>query len=351
MGFWLLLTAGCALPPAVEPAPTDAVDALAKGPTVPGIQSLPIRVGVEFLPPTRPREAPVAYVHGGLSWSQFGEAFSAPSVIATPDHPSRFSRESELPPEASGTVTMPWNFDKAERNNIEDPFERVSVHLMQELMGDDMRRFRREIGTTALEGRHMDLSYLELPNYMDEWENDYDEMFFGTRGRRFIRRPIRKAIKSFSLFQNIDMAIESIKGDLPMSGDYESEGVEEGRSSRLSLGRLTARLRSNFDDPLELAYKNSGFRLGSSQARLRCGYSSEIAESFFVSLNSEYNYDSDHLGLRADLRYEFDERTSAHFSAGDQLSFLMSPNYYSLMEDDGLQDSSHGVIFYVEHLF
>jgi hypothetical protein len=158
-----------------------------------------------------------------------------------------------------------------------------------------------------------------------------------------IRRPMRKALKSFTVFHDMELAIDAIKADLPMSG------VDEG-SQGFKFGRLTARLRSNFSDPLEIAYKNYGFRLGSSQERFKAGYSAEILEDLLLSVNTEYRYDSDDFAVNADVIYVIDDRTSAHLTAGDRMGFGSSPNDYSLIEESG-EEGSTGLLFYVEHLF
>jgi len=213
-------------------------------------------------------------------------------------------------------------------------------------MGKDRRRIRWELGTSILANRHQDLSYPNLPNYMDEWNQEYEDVIFSQRGRSLVRRPLRSALKSFTVFRDLELALDDFKADyLPISGAYQ-----ENHPGRFKFGRISMRIRlTDGSDPLEIAYRRSGFRLGSSQEKFKAGYSTELFDDLTLSLNTRYEYGSSHFAVRADLTYLLDGKTSVHLAAGDELDFLWSSNSYSLVENP--LDDSTGLFFYVEHLF
>ena len=79
------------------------------------------------------------------------------------------------------------------------------MHLVQELMGYDHRRARRDLGTPILATRHQDLSCPNFLTYLDERNLEDEERYLSDHGRSFIRKPFRKALKSFKIFQNIEL--------------------------------------------------------------------------------------------------------------------------------------------------
>ncbi len=345
LGVWLCTLAGCAVPPAVDSPSAPTETALHTGATVPQVPSLPIRIGVEFLPPTS-TDSLLESLRSGLSMRPLLDAPLHTGVIAEVDRPSNTPRFAKPAVKQPVEAELPWTFDKYKIRAIKDPFERVGVRFVQELIGDDLRRARREFGPMIDETRHYDLSYPSLPNYLDERRKQDEELFFAEHGRHFIRRPMRNALKSFTIFQDLEVALEEFKSEhMPISSTEEN-----GHGERSSWGRVSMRLRvTDHEDPLELTYRRSGWRFGTNQERLKARYTTELAEDFTLSLSTRYEYESSDFSVRANLTYVFDETTRAHLVAGESLGFFSDPEVFTLMESPLQGDA--GLLFYVEHLF
>ncbi len=345
LGVWLCILAGCAVPPAVDSPSAPTETALNTGAAVPQTPSLPIRIGVEFLPPTT-TDGLLESLRSGLSMRPLLDAPLRTGVTAEIDRPSNIPRSTEPAVKQPVEAKLPWTFDKYEVRAIKDPFERVAVRFVQELIGDDLRRVRREFGPMIAETRYRDLSYPSLPNYLDERRKQDEELFFAEHGRHFIRRPMRNALKSFTIFQDLEVALEDFKSEhIPFSVTDERSNPE-----RASWGRVSMRLRvTDHEDPLELTYRRSGWRLGTSQERIKARYTTELAEDLTLSLSTRYEYESSDFSVRANLTYVFDETTRAHLVAGESLGFFSNSEVFTLMESPLQGDS--GLLFYVEHLF
>lgn len=345
LGVWLCILAGCAVPPAVDSPSASTETALNTGAAVPQAPSLPIRIGVEFLPPTS-TDGLLKSLRRGLSTRPLLDAPPRIGVTAEADRPLNLPRAAAPAVKQPVEAELPWTFDKYEIRAIKDPFERVGVRFVRELIGDNLRRARREFGPMIHNTRHHDLSYPSLPNYLDERRKQDEELFFAEHGRHFIRRPMRNALKSFTIFQDLEVAIEDFKSEhLPITSTDE-----RGRPARAGWGRVSMRLRvTDHEDPLEFTYRRSGWRFGTSQERIKARYTTELVEDFTLSLTTRFEYESSDFSVRANLTYVFDETTRAHLVAGESLGFFSNSEVFTLMESPLQGDA--GLLFYVEHLF
>jgi hypothetical protein len=117
-----------------------------------------------------------------------------------------------------------------------------------------------------------------------------------------------------------------------------------------NLGRVSMRVRANdLRDPVEIAYMKSGVRIGTSQGMLKLGYSHRLTDDIDFTVRPRLDYATGAWHVRADLAWTLSHTTSLHLTAGDNLDFLATSNFYSLF--DSPMDGSPGLLFYAVHLF
>lgn len=302
---------------------------------------LPVRVGVEFLPPASLTALDAAR-SPGLDWRTEGtipaEDRNRPTVVSL--QPERTVAESD-----SVHLRVPWQLEPDAVDAIRDPFEQLTLRFVDDLIGADRRRMQHELGAPVLITRLRHRTAPDLWNHFDDRENEEEASYLNDVGGRLVRKPLRELLKNLTAIEDLETMLENFKADnIPLTGAYEEH---RGRSG---LGRISLRLRpSDGSDPVELAYVNWGLRIGSSQELFRATYSTEILRDLHASLRFKFEYGLHDTEYRADLRYLYDADTSVYVVLGDRLDFLAGPTAYSLLNTP--LDGTPGVLFYVEHLF
>lgn len=317
------------------------------------ISPIAIRVGVEYLP--------AAATARGL-----GELASVPSRARRPSTqrsvqvlervrtPVQAAPIEEEPGSGAaqsdrfGQLQGAWILTENRIETMQDPVDRFSLTLVSELMGNDRRRMHHRMGPSLVH-RSQDLADgLQQLRFYHENESSFDAVSFNNVGRGLLRRPIREALKGSSWIGEVEGVIEDFKADnVPTSDAYQDDQPER---RRWGWGRFSMRLRINrSSDPLELAYKNWGMRIGSGQQRFRFDYGVDLTDRVRSNVNYFYFYDGSEAGFNTDLTYDLGNDSYLVLVAGDQVWFPIG----SIETNQGRTavEGSRGVLFFFEHLF
>lgn len=332
LGALACLLAGCAMQP-TEPARLRAEDG-ADAVLARLRNGNPVCLGVEFLPP-----------------------MSEDAAIAVPAPRAEVERADDPRPRLAAVRTTPppplrdrasrhtWALTMDDLQAADSPGARATLQFLDDLMGEDRRRLRRELGTPALVMQSIDPESPGIDLRADEVRAEDEAMWLAENGSRLLRRPLQKLLRRTSWVSSIEVQIDELRmanAQLLEQATNADEGTD--------LGRVTMRIRaSRPGDPIEIAYLRGGFRVGSSQEQLKVGYSLPLAEDVNLDVRARQIYDSGHWSLRADLSWEVSRCTSLHLVAGDALDFLTTSSVYSLFESP--MDGSAGVLLYAVHLF
>ena len=344
----LVLLTGCAVAPTqpLDDAHARGLDLGAAPPL--GIDYMPLRVGVEYLPPHEHTGSPASMP--SLSAARQARV----SVLDEVSHQDPVRVEAiRAPRKGRGRARTNeeeerngWFLTEKELESIHDPAERLTQWFIQDLFGEDRRRMQRELRTPILTNRIRYSSHDSLRLPIDDQEHEEEATFLNNVARGLLRRPLRKLLKRATFIRDFEVAFREFRADnIPISKDYQQD-----HPNKTDWGRVSLRLRlSDGSDPVELSYYNWGWRFGSSQERSRMQYRFRLSDSIDGSVRYNFNYDSHDTSIRGDLRYLVDDRTSLHLLFGDRLDFLAGPTAYSFLNSP--LDGTPGVLFYVEHLF
>jgi hypothetical protein len=341
LGTALGLLAGCAVQPAAggEERPGDAIDgAQATNAIAIRLQQLQhshlLCLGVEFLPPAaseEPLATPTPPVH----------------VEPVPLPPRPAPRPPEYQPYGDRDRYEPhtWLMSGEDLANVRDPLERETLHFIDDLMGEDRRRLRRDIGTPILTMQAADLQSPGLDRGTTDPQADEESQWMAQHGVELLRRPFNRMLRRTPIVQQIEVDLDDWKeSNVPLSEEYSRTHDTH------DLGRMSMRVHANdYKDPVELVYMRSGVRVGSSQTQLKLGLSRHLSRDLLLELRAREDYDDSEWHLRADLSWLVSPRTSLHFVAGDNLDFMATSTVYSLFESP--MDGSPGLLVYAVHLF
>ncbi len=345
LGIALGLLAGCASQPSADRSGQEAVTTgLTQAPGAPvtaactGLALLrrgnPLCLGVEYLPPAGEEESlapdrlPV----------QAELMLSGPAPAPRqPDRTPLWSRER--------TERHTWAMTAEDLAQVRDPVERETLHFVEDLMGEDRRRLRRDIGTPILTMQASDMQSPGIDLAAEEVQAEEEAQWMAEHGVDLLRRPLQMLLRRLPLVQQLEIDLDEFKQDnVPLTEEY-------GRAHDVAdLGRVSMRVHAGDPkDPIELVYLRSGIRIGSSQSQLKLGYARHLAKAVTLEIHTRQNYDDRTWRVRADLSWELSPRTSLHFVAGDNLDFLTTSTVYSLFESP--MDGSPGLLIYAVHLF
>lgn len=344
LGLALCLFAGCAVRPTAvtEQAPATDATAQASGAAA-RPQALdvfaairrgsPLCLGVEFLPPVadeNPLTGPTAVAR----------AEAVPQPPPAPVRPREFQPFGGRDHADRHT----WTLSADDLAHARAPIERETLRFLDDLMGEDRRRLRRDIGTPILTVQATDLQSPGIDLRSEEIQAEEEAQYLAEHGTDLLRRPLQLLLRRTPLVEQLEIDLREFKEtNVPLSEEY-------GRAHQGNLGRLSLRVRtSDPQDPVEVVYLRSGVRIGSSQSQLKLGFARHIAKDLVLELRARQDYDDRDWRLRADLAWEVSPHTSLHFVAGDNLDFLTTSTVYSLFESP--MDGSPGVLVYAVHLF
>lgn len=350
----LIVFVGCrSTPGKVEQAQNETPAAILACAPI-SVSALPMRVGLEYLPPkssTRDR-----------SWSLMSPSVrpwredreSQLSLFATPRQVSVMSLRPTLPEEPLtrnnhlvGQFEQALRVDKDVLSAIEDPLERMTMLFVRDLIGEDRRRLSRELGASVLTRkmlRHDDTTMLH--SRFQEVEEEQEARFLEEEGRSLLRRPLRKLLKKNTFIGDIKVMIDEFKADnIPLSSPYEEDNPKGWGWGSVSM-RVKVRKGS---DPLELSYRNWGWKVGSSKEKAKIRYRINLTDDLEAGMKIRYDYDQSHTQFQVDLHYTINPNAQLYMVIADRLNYLSGPTASSFMSSP--MDGQGGIMFYVEHLF
>src|SRR5262245_19215749 len=321
LGTALGLLAGCVVQPATssEERPGDAIDAAQATAIAARLQQLQhshlLCLGVEFLPPAaseEPLATPMPAVH----------------VEAVPLPPRPAPRPPEYLPYGGREryEAHTWMMSSDDLANVRDPLERETLHFIDDLMGEDRRRLRREFGTPILTMQAADLQSPGVDRDTSDPQADEEAQWLAEHGVELLRRPLNRMLRRTPLVQQFELDLDDWKeSNVPLSEEYSRTHDTN------DLGRMSMRVHtSNLRDPVDLVYMRSGVRVGSSQSQLKLGLSRHLSRDVLLEVRAREDYDDHEWHLRADLSWILSPRTSLHFVTGDNIDFATSSTVYSL---------------------
>ena len=367
-----LLLAGCALQPVADSLEAPTADGEIGGAPL----SLTPRVGIEYLPPLEdprlPAEVPHALRAGrpaprlslasreaSLAEGRFAELAPAveplrgPSAIdVSPLGGEDRTGSAALDEPGPSRVDPPWRRTDAELARIEDPLERLTLCFLRNVVGSERRHVQRELGASILFTRLRTVSTSNrLDTILDQRDREDQETLFRQYGTRLLKRPLLKTLKENSFVRDVEVVLEQIKAEtFPFSEEYQ-----EAHGHRWNPGVISLRLRlANHSDPVEILYKRRGWRIGTSQERLRVSYTMDVSEQVSFSVRSNYDYTTDDIDMWGDLRYDPNPDTRLHVLVGKRLDLLTGTNLFPVIQSPVVlpaADDSPGLLVYVEHFF
>ncbi len=317
-----------------------------------------MKVGLEYLPPQSGLGDSDGLTDGFSASDRLASGWRAEliSPLSTFESPKSASVESIVPRRIEqpvyensrlvGQFEEAFRVTKSDLDLIENPIERMTARFVRDLIGEDRRRVERELGTPILTRRMRRLDNNMLHARFQELEEEQEADYMQKEARGLLRRPLRKVLKNFTLVAEIDDLIKEFKAEnLPTSGDYHDE-----RSGSSGWGRVSMRVKvRRMDDPLELSYRNWGWKVASNLERAKLKYEIDLTEKVEAELGWRYSYDDHHLVFRAGLIYIIDPKTQMSIVFGDDLNYLGGPAAYSYLRSP--MDGEDGIVFNVQHRF
>ncbi|MHC5065514.1 MAG: hypothetical protein ACYTG5_16240 [Planctomycetota bacterium] len=245
-----------------------------------------------------------------------------------------------------GQFEEAFRVKKSDLDSIENPIERMTARFVRDLIGEDRRRVQRELGTPILTRRMRRLDNNMLHVRFRELEEEQEAIYMQEEGRSLLRRPLRKILKNFTLVADIDAMIKEFKAEnIPTSGDYQS-----GKRKSSGWGRVSMRVKvRRLEDPLELSYRNWGWKVASNLERAKLKYEWDLTDKIEAELGWRYSYDDHSVLFRAGMHYIIDPKTSMSVILGDQLNYLGGTSTYSYLRSP--MDGDDGILFNVRHRF
>lgn len=334
LGPLLCLLAGCSMQPGVH---RPHAHGNPTGPTsdlqLPQLPPTVLRVGMEHLPPnaTAERDASPIRVEG-----LGGNEPAARRNGARPATTSPADRRRD----------HVWTMSADDFAAIDDPVARETLHFVHDLVGEDQRRARREVGTPLLTWQARaaldDDQLLPVPGTRQQEQAEW----FQTEAPRLLQRPLRLLARRLPWIQAFEDEVDDFRSDhVPLSAPYRSAHEDDSR-----FGRLSLRLRVNDpSDPAEVVWIHRGVRIGTGQSRLKLGFVRDLGKDFALSVHTSSDYDTGRMALRADLTWYLSPTTNLHFVVGDQLDFLATSSPFSLLQSPA--DGTPGLAIHAVHVF
>ncbi|MCA8955933.1 MAG: hypothetical protein KDC87_07655, partial [Planctomycetes bacterium] len=299
-----------------------------------------LRVGVEYLPLGEGCAALVGQATGSETDPACGTpALPTPSqaglVVSSlrPDTPppryEPLGRASEL--------QVRWELGKEAIRATRDPYERVTLRFLAELVGDDRKRVQRTLGAPLLNPLLRPDSHA-MSNYLDERDDADQQRLLTEHGRRMIRRPMRNAVRELPLVHDVETAVR----------EFKEHNVDEPQRRSSHFGRISLRARLS-SDPLEVAWILGGARIGTSMNYLRTSYTAYLTSNLSLRLRGRYDYRDSEWRLFGSAVYEHSETTSVHALLGNHIDILSGPTSYPGGPQS--EEPGQGVLVYVEHHF
>jgi hypothetical protein len=295
----------------------------------------PMRLGVEFLPPlAEDSTVPVA------------PAPVRVEAVAEGPRPKK-APPVEFAPSGGrdrGEVHT-WTMSADDLAAVRDPLARETLRFIDEVMGEDRRRLRRDIGTPILTMQTTDMQSPGIDLCSEEVRAEEEAEWLAEHGVDLLRRPFRNLLRRLPVVEGLELQLDEFKkGNVPLTEAY-------GRAHDTSdLGRMSMRVHAgDLRDPVELAYMHSGIRVGSSQRHLKLGLARRLTDDVYLDVRCRQDYETSQWRWRADLQWLLSQRTSLHFVAGENLDFLTTSSLYSLFESP--MDGDQGLLVYAVHLF
>jgi hypothetical protein len=290
-----------------------------------------LRIGLEHLPPT---DATVEDAAGNEVRVERREP------VASKVQP-RGERRFEPLDEPSRTPQL----DNLDLEAIEDPVARETLHFVRDLVAADRQRVRREVGIPFFDFRGDDSTFGPMLTSERQLEADH-EQWVQEHGTSLLQRPLRMLLRRMPFVRDVEIEIEEFRSDnVPLSEPYR-----QVHGDRRRLGRVSFRVDpGDFADPVEVVYIHSNLRLGTSQERGKLTFHLDLAENLQFELRARADYETNRLGMRADLVYRPAPRMSVHLALGDDMDFLSTSSLYSLFESP--MDGSPGLVLYAVHTF
>jgi hypothetical protein len=351
----LLVLAGCAVQPN-ETLPS-AADAGLVAPLPPKAW-LSARVGVEYL--CRSDEQPsldspvLGFAMPGVS---LGEPPGTPPKLA----PGSLMVESANPPAPSYSGEEPhadadaptpaeaWLSEKAIQQ-VENPFERLTLGFLRNLIGEDRRRVQRQLGAPILFNQ---LRYSSpdhsLETHLDQRDREDQALLLARETNSLVRGPFRRALRDVTFISDLEVALDDFRAaNVPFTVPYEES------HPRTNYGSVSVRVRTSGANPFEFGYRFAGWRFRTGQDELKVGYQRQIGENLYLTVQSTYEYAVSIIDLWGDLDYEVSRDTHVHLLFGNKMDIVTGSVMYPAVNSPMVLravDESPGVMFYVEHFF
>ncbi|MCA8952924.1 MAG: hypothetical protein KDE27_25665 [Planctomycetes bacterium] len=326
LGIAACLLAGCATQPAAWGHRREG--ALAADRMFTPHRAAILQIGVEYLPPED--ESAIPEVDRTAVGTPESSA-PAPTTLV----------ERRLVPDGRHT----WALSATDLAAIDDPFARETLRFMDDLVREDRRRGEREVRLPFLEWQPADLDLGQrlwneetLANAQAEWVHQ--------NGARVLSRPFRRMLRRFPLVSDLEFEVDDFRSSfVPLSEPYQQTHDEHR-----DLGRISLRLHaSDLQDPLEIAWLRSGFKIATSQDRGRVSLDVPLCECVSFAVRSQYDYLTERTHLRADVAYRHSATTSLRFAIGDDMDFLSTSSIYSVFEAP--MAGGPGLLLYAVHIF
>jgi hypothetical protein len=227
-----------------------------------------------------------------------------------------------------------------------DPLASQTLLFIHDVLGEDNRRIRREIGTPILGRRYFDLGSSNLPTHGDEVQAEEEAEALDSYGPRLLAKPLRNLLRRLDVVRAVEMEFEDFKSEnVPLSEAYRESHPETRKWGRVIM-RVNA---NNLRDPVEVAFLSSGVRVGSGQQKFKLGYERWLTDHLTLGIQSQCRYDQGKWSVRGDLTWYVSSRTSFQVVVSDNLDFLDTTTIYSLFETP--MDGSPGLLLHAVHLF
>lgn len=331
LGLALCMLAGCATqPPAPAASATDVLQPIAALDGFSAGQALCL--GVEYLPPSHQEDA-----------SRLPQAVRIGEPVERAVVDRRRASDRPLPRRAPGELHA-WAMSSADLVGPEPATEELALRFLDDLLGEDRRRLRRESRAPMLAGQTIDMQSPAIDLRSEEAFAEDQQERLSRGGLGLLRRPVQKLLRRMPIVTGFEVRLEQLTHP---SGNNEPVDTE---SESMDMGRLTLRVRpSRSGDPLEIGYRRSGFFVATSQQQWKSSFSVPITDSVSFEVRSRQDYDVRQLGLRATLRWDYSSATTVQLAVGNDIE-AFSPQTV-VNNTDPAPQGSDGIMIYAIHFF
>ena len=132
---------------------------------------------------------------------------------------------------------------------------------------------------------------------------------------------------------------------LPLSDPYR-----ETHRNAPDFGRLSLRVRAGSgSDPVEIVYRRSGWRIGTSAHNLKLGTTVPLADDLSLLLHGKYSYDAATWELDSTLIWQIGKRHRANFLLSNHIDQMAEATAVSASSTP--LENSNGMLFFFEYVF